>query len=51
MTTHNNEDGLFDEQGVHVTDHLVIRDVDTMEVFVNQQGSTQNMNRGDSNEE
>jgi hypothetical protein len=51
MTTHNNDDGLFDEQGVHVTDHLIIRDVDTLEVFVNQQGSTPNMNLGDSNEE
>jgi hypothetical protein len=51
MTTDNNDDGLFDEQGIHVTDHLVIRDVDTLKVLVNQQGSTPNLNRGDSNEE
>jgi hypothetical protein len=51
MTTNTEQDGIFDEQGIHVTDHLVIREVDTLEVLVNQQGSTPNLNRGDSNEE
>jgi hypothetical protein len=52
MTTQNNDDdGIFDEQGIHVVDHIVIRDVDTLEVLVNQRGSTPNLNRGDSNEE
>jgi hypothetical protein len=45
---YDNDDGIRDDQNVYVTDHLVIRDVDTGEILVNQQGSTKNY--GDTND-
>lgn len=51
MDKHNeNSDDLFDEQSIFVSDHLVIRDVETGLTFVNQSGSTKNYDSGDIND-
>jgi hypothetical protein len=48
MDKYNDKSGdLFDEQNIHVSDHLVIRDVDSGEILVNQQGSIKNYDLGD----
>ena len=48
MDKYNDNSGdLFDEQSIFVSDHLVIRDVDSGEILVNQQGSMQNYDSGD----
>lgn len=51
MTTTINDDDFYDEQGILVVDHLVIKDVGTQEILVNQQGSTTNLNFEDNNED
>ena len=45
------DEGFHDETGVLVMDHLLIKDVETGRVLVNQQGSTKNFDFEDNDEE
>jgi hypothetical protein len=45
----DNGDDIRDDQNIHVSDHLIIREVESGEILINQQGSTQNYS-GDAND-
>lgn len=47
MSLNKEDDDIFyDNQGIMMVDHLIIKDVDSHDELLNQQGSTKNIQEG-----